>query len=101
MLNLCAEERFGPPETSYAAAGITCLRMHLVDQPTQEILPHLPEALAFITACLQGACACACASACASACLRLCVSASLRVCVCRLRLRLPSAVSSRWRAASS
>ena len=86
MLNLCAEERFDPPETSYAAAGITCLRMHLVDQPTQEILPHLPEALAFITACLQGACACACA--CASA----CASACLHVCVCVCRLRLPSAV---------
>ena len=50
VLNLCAEERFDPPEASYAEAGIECHRIRLTDQPSQDILPVLEEALAFVRA---------------------------------------------------
>lgn len=47
VLNLCAEERFDPPQ-SYETNSICCHRIKLVDAPTQEILPYFDECLGFL-----------------------------------------------------
>ena len=53
ILNLCAEERFDPPQ-SYETAGITCHRIRMVDQPTQQIYPSFHESLEFVRATRRG-----------------------------------------------
>ena len=47
VLNLCAPERFDPPQ-SYETNSICCHRIKLVDAPTQEILPYFDECLGFL-----------------------------------------------------
>ena len=48
VLNVCAEDRFDPPEATYDSLGIYCHRIALVDHPSQPILPHFDDALRFL-----------------------------------------------------